>query len=197
MTVGVFDAPAPDPSTRAPARAGHRRAQHIVPQLVAEGPAPPGGEVELAIHMRPAAGLAWLLAEPRRCRPADEGRMAACRRALQRGRSRYPVPTRLTVAGLMNYVFEHDYAVLVRLRCRRTRPGRCLSAPRRTGSPAPRRSASRSRANSRSICRSAAGRRTAPSSMPGGGSLPSRSPRSAISNSPATSFASPFRCRRA
>ena len=31
-------------------------AQHIVPELVAEGPAPPGGEVELAIHMRPQQG---------------------------------------------------------------------------------------------------------------------------------------------
>src|SRR5947209_17609566 len=32
------------------------QAQHITPQLVAEGPAPPGGEVELAIVMRPAPG---------------------------------------------------------------------------------------------------------------------------------------------
>jgi DsbC/DsbD-like thiol-disulfide interchange protein/cytochrome c biogenesis protein CcdA len=29
---------------------------------------------------------------------------------------RYPVPTRLTVADLMNYVYERDYAVLVRLK---------------------------------------------------------------------------------
>ena len=32
------------------------------------------------------------------------------------GPLRYPVPTRLTVAGLMNYVFERDYAVLARLK---------------------------------------------------------------------------------
>jgi cytochrome c biogenesis protein CcdA len=32
------------------------------------------------------------------------------------GPLRYPVPTRLTVAGLMNYVYERDYAVLVRLK---------------------------------------------------------------------------------
>ena len=31
------------------------------------------------------------------------------------GPLRYPVPTRLTIAGLMNYVYERDYAVLVRL----------------------------------------------------------------------------------
>jgi DsbC/DsbD-like thiol-disulfide interchange protein len=30
--------------------------QHIAPQLVAEGPAPAGGEVELAIHMRTTPG---------------------------------------------------------------------------------------------------------------------------------------------
>src|SRR5689334_13919793 len=32
------------------------------------------------------------------------------------GALRYPVPTRLTVAGIMNYVYERDYAVLVRLK---------------------------------------------------------------------------------
>jgi len=32
------------------------------------------------------------------------------------GPLRYPVPTRLTVAGLMNYVYKRDYAVLVRLK---------------------------------------------------------------------------------
>ena len=31
-------------------------ARGITPQLVAEGPAPPGGEVELAIQMIPAPG---------------------------------------------------------------------------------------------------------------------------------------------
>jgi len=31
------------------------------------------------------------------------------------GPLRYPVPTRLEIAGLMNYVYERDYAVLVRL----------------------------------------------------------------------------------
>lgn len=32
------------------------QARGVEPELVAEGPAPPGGEVELAIHMRPAPG---------------------------------------------------------------------------------------------------------------------------------------------
>jgi DsbC/DsbD-like thiol-disulfide interchange protein/cytochrome c biogenesis protein CcdA len=91
------------------------QARHIVPELVAEGPAPRGGEVELAIHMRPQQGWHgyWL-------NPGDAGLPMRIDWRLPKGFAagplRYPVPTRLTVAGLMNYVFEHDYAVLVRLR---------------------------------------------------------------------------------
>ena len=96
----------------APAAAG---AQHIVPQLVAEGAAPPGGEVELAIHMRPEPGWHGYWQNP-----GDAGLPMTVDWRLPPGFSagalRYPVPTRLTVAGLMNYVFEHDYAVLVRLK---------------------------------------------------------------------------------
>src|SRR6476659_7807503 len=90
-------------------------ARGITPQLVAEGAAPPGGEVELAIHRRPAPGWHgyWL-------NPGDAGLPMDVKWQLPKGFSagplRYPVPTRLTVAGLMNYVFEHDYAVLVRLK---------------------------------------------------------------------------------
>src|SRR5690349_24870472 len=91
------------------------QAQHIAPELVAEGPAPPGGEVELAIHMRPAPGWHgyWL-------NPGDAGLPMSLDWQLPKGfttgQLRYPVPSRLTVAGLMNYVFESDYAVLVRLK---------------------------------------------------------------------------------
>jgi DsbC/DsbD-like thiol-disulfide interchange protein/cytochrome c biogenesis protein CcdA len=90
-------------------------ARGIEPELVAEGPAPPGGEVELAIHMRPAPGWHgyWL-------NPGDAGLPMDVQWHLPNGFAagplRYPVPTRLTVAGLMNYVFERDYAVLVRLK---------------------------------------------------------------------------------
>jgi thiol:disulfide interchange protein len=90
-------------------------ARGIEPQLVAEGPAPAGGEVELAIHMRPAVGWHgyWL-------NPGDAGLPMDVQWKLPNGFSagplRYPVPTRLKVAGLMNYVFEHDYALLVRLK---------------------------------------------------------------------------------
>ena len=90
-------------------------ARGIEPQLVAEGPAPPGGEVELAIHMRPAAGWHgyWL-------NPGDAGLPMEVKWQLPPGFAagplRYPVPTRLSIAGLMNYVYERDYAVLVRLK---------------------------------------------------------------------------------
>jgi DsbC/DsbD-like thiol-disulfide interchange protein/cytochrome c biogenesis protein CcdA len=90
-------------------------ARGIEPQLVAEGPAPPGGEVELAIHMRTNPGWHgyWL-------NPGDAGLPMDVQWRLPKGFAagplRYPVPTRLIVADLMNYVFERDYAVLVRLK---------------------------------------------------------------------------------
>src|SRR6476469_6328742 len=90
-------------------------ARGIEPQLVAEGSAPPGGEVELAIHMRPEPGWHGYWQNP-----GDAGLPMTVDWQLPSGFStgalRYPVPTRLTVAGLMNDVFEHDYAVLVRLK---------------------------------------------------------------------------------
>jgi DsbC/DsbD-like thiol-disulfide interchange protein len=87
----------------------------IEPELVAEGPAPAGGEVELAIHMQPAPGWHgyWL-------NPGDAGLPMDVQWHLPKGFAvgplRYPVPTRLEVANLMNYVYEQDYAVLVRLK---------------------------------------------------------------------------------
>jgi DsbC/DsbD-like thiol-disulfide interchange protein/cytochrome c biogenesis protein CcdA len=91
------------------------QARGVEPELVAEGQAPPGGEVELAISMHPKAGWHgyWL-------NPGDAGLPMDVKWQLPPGFApgalRYPVPTRLTVAGIMNYVFERDYAVLVRLR---------------------------------------------------------------------------------
>jgi DsbC/DsbD-like thiol-disulfide interchange protein/cytochrome c biogenesis protein CcdA len=91
------------------------QARGIDPQLVAEGPAPAGGEVELAIvmHTKPGWHGYWL-------NPGDAGLPMKVEWQLPRGWTagglRYPVPTRLTIAGLMNYVYERDYAVLVRLK---------------------------------------------------------------------------------
>ena len=90
-------------------------ARGIEPELVAEHSARPGAEVELAIHMRTRPGWHgyWL-------NPGDAGLPMAIDWKLPSGASvgplRYPVPTRLTIAGLMNYVYEEDYAVLLRLK---------------------------------------------------------------------------------
>ena len=97
-------------------------ARGIEPELVAEGPAPAGGEVELAIHMQPAPGWHgyWL-------NPGDAGLPMDVQWHLPNGFSagplRYPVPTRLEIANLMNYVYEQDYAVLVRLKVPATAAG--------------------------------------------------------------------------
>ncbi len=91
------------------------QARGIEPELVAEGPAPAGGEVELAIHMHPAAGWHGYWQNP-----GDAGLPMRVDWQLPKGFAagplRYPVPARLTVAGLMNYVYEREYAVLVRLK---------------------------------------------------------------------------------
>src|SRR5690349_16468792 len=97
-------------------------ARGIEPQLVAEGPAPPGSYVDLAIHMRPAPGWHGYWQNP-----GDAGFPMDVQwdlgDALTVGPLRYPVPTRLTVAGLTNYVYERDYAVLVRLQVPRAAHG--------------------------------------------------------------------------
>ena len=93
----------------------HARPNAIQPELVAEGPAVPGGEVELAILMHTRAGWHGYWQNP-----GDAGLPMSVEWQLPPGFSvgplRYPVPGRLTIAGLMNYVYERDYAVLVRLK---------------------------------------------------------------------------------
>ncbi|MEO6225937.1 MAG: thioredoxin family protein [Sphingomicrobium sp.] len=90
------------------------QARGIDPQLVAEGPAPPGGEVELAIHMHPVAGWHGYWQNP-----GDAGLAMNVQWQLPPGFAagplRYPVPGRLQISGLMNFVYDRDYAVLVRL----------------------------------------------------------------------------------
>ena len=93
------------------------------------------------------------------------------------GPLRYPVPTRLTVAGLMNYVYERDYAVLVRLKVPAGARG-IVADPRRSALARLHRQGLRARAgaSSRSTCRSAAERPTARSSTSGGGRCRGRWP---------------------
>jgi DsbC/DsbD-like thiol-disulfide interchange protein/cytochrome c biogenesis protein CcdA len=91
------------------------RENAIQPELIAEGAAVPAEEVELAIlmHTRPGWHGYWL-------NPGDAGLPMDVQWQLPPGFSagplRYPVPSRLEVAGLMNYVYERDYALLVRLK---------------------------------------------------------------------------------
>lgn len=87
----------------------------IRPELVAEGPAVPGREVELAILMTPGDGWHGYWQNP-----GDAGQPMSVDWELPgdaaAGPLRYPVPTRLSIAGLMNYVYKGPYAVLVRLK---------------------------------------------------------------------------------
>ena len=91
------------------------RVNAIQPELIAEGPVRPGGEVELAIVMHTAKGWHGYWRNP-----GDAGLPMQVQWTLPRGASlgplRYPVPERLTIAGLMNYVYERDHAILVRLK---------------------------------------------------------------------------------
>ncbi len=92
-----------------------RGATAITPQLVVDGPVRAGREVDLAIRMTPEPGWHgyWL-------NPGDAGQPMQVDWQLPAGASvgplRYPVPERLTIAGLMNYVYKGPYAVLTRLR---------------------------------------------------------------------------------
>jgi DsbC/DsbD-like thiol-disulfide interchange protein/cytochrome c biogenesis protein CcdA len=85
---------------------------HIAAQLVAESPVMPGQTVMLAIHMRPAPGWHGYWRNP-----GDAGLGMTLNWSLPAGVTAgeplYPVPQTLLIAGLMNHVYESDYAVLV------------------------------------------------------------------------------------
>ena len=91
------------------------RENAIRPELIAEGPAEPGGEVELAIlmHTKPGWHGYWT-------NPGDAGLPMKIEWQLPNGASlgplRFPVPDRLLVAGIVNYVYERDHAILTRLK---------------------------------------------------------------------------------
>lgn len=95
--------------TAMPARAGET---NIAATLLAEGPAMPGTTVTLAIDMQPKPGWHGYWQNP-----GDAGQGMTVDWALPPGARvgalAYPVPTTLTMAGLMNHVFKTEYAVLV------------------------------------------------------------------------------------
>lgn len=87
---------------------------HITAELVAE-PGVAGGESRLALRMRPEAGWHGYWRNP-----GDAGYGMQLEwtlpSGLKTGEPRYPVPRTLLVSGLMNHVFESEYAVLVPIR---------------------------------------------------------------------------------
>ena len=92
-----------------PAAAQNRMAVSLVPETSAVAP---GGTVTLAFVMRPNPGWHGYWQNP-----GDAGQPPRVEWRLQpgwrAGALRYPVPDRLILFGLMNYVFERDYALLV------------------------------------------------------------------------------------
>lgn len=87
---------------------------HIAAELVAESAARPGETVLLAVHMQPEPGWHGYWQNP-----GDAGLGITLDWTLPKGATagalQYPVPTTLLLSGLMNHVYEHDYAVLVPL----------------------------------------------------------------------------------
>ena len=95
----------------AQARAGET---NITATLLAEGPARPGSTVSLAIDMQPKPGWHGYWQNP-----GDAGQGMTLDWTLPPGAKvgslAYPVPSTLTIAGLMNHVYKTEYALLVPL----------------------------------------------------------------------------------
>ncbi|MGZ8998742.1 MAG: protein-disulfide reductase DsbD domain-containing protein, partial [Allosphingosinicella sp.] len=94
------------------AQTGRPGVRHMQVVLIAERSAvAPGATVSLAIEMRPEPGWHGYWRNP-----GDAGAEPLVAWRLPGGWSaeplQYPVPGRLIVAGLMNYVFARDYALL-------------------------------------------------------------------------------------
>jgi len=97
----------------APAAAAER---HVAVALLAESDRPaPGSTIDLAIRMSPQPGWHGYWKNP-----GDSGIEPVVAWTLPRGVTagplQYPVPQRLVVGGLMNYVYERPYALLLKLR---------------------------------------------------------------------------------
>lgn len=87
---------------------------HIAAELIAEGPVVPGKPLTLAILFRPEKGWHGYWSNPG---DAGLGMELAwdLPQGWKAGEPLYPVPHTLEIAGLMNHVYESDYAVLVPL----------------------------------------------------------------------------------
>ncbi len=87
-------------------------ANNIAADLVAEAPPQPGEEMTVAFLFSPNEGWHGYWSNP-----GDAGLGMQLDWNLPEGwvagEPQYPVPEKLVIAGLMNHVYEHDYAVLV------------------------------------------------------------------------------------
>ena len=96
----------------APASAQQRMQVSLVPETTS---VLPGTTLTLAFVMRPGAGWHGYWRNP-----GDAGAEPRVRWRLPEGWTaeplQYPAPDRLIVMGLMNYVFERDYALLATIR---------------------------------------------------------------------------------
>ncbi len=92
--------------------AAQARSNHIAARLVAEGPVRPGQPLTLAIAFTPEPGWHGYWKNP-----GDAGYGLTLKWNLppgwQAGEPQYPVPQRLVIGGLMNHVYEGQYAVLI------------------------------------------------------------------------------------
>lgn len=86
--------------------------RHLAAELIADGPPVPGETLTLAIKFTPDPGWHGYWANP-----GDAGYGMRLEWDLpedwQAGEPLYPVPQKLLIAGLMNHVYEGEYAVLV------------------------------------------------------------------------------------
>ncbi len=91
---------------------------HIAAGLLVETPAAPGETVMLALHMRPEPGWHGYWSNPG---DAGLGMVLKWRTTYGTvpGIPQYPVPQTLLISGLMNHVYESEYAVLVPFRISR------------------------------------------------------------------------------
>jgi DsbC/DsbD-like thiol-disulfide interchange protein len=98
------------PSSAQLPSAGNTR--HLAAELIAEGPARPGETLTLALRFTPEPGWHGYWKNP-----GDAGYGMRLEWHLpdgwKAGEPLYPVPHKLLIAGLMNHVYEGEYAVLV------------------------------------------------------------------------------------
>jgi thiol:disulfide interchange protein len=101
------------PSQAQPSQAGGKNI--AVSLLPAANQVPAGGTIPIAFVMKPKPGWHGYWKNP-----GDAGAEATITWNLPKGVTvgelRYPVPERLTISGIMNYVYEHDYALLADLK---------------------------------------------------------------------------------